>query len=94
MSLIEDAKALYLLDPAGIRACPLCRAPEGHTLMCPIFSLPRIVAALEAAQQMLDYIDLTGAEYAAKYGQGDDWWTEWPDEAFVLRLREAMRAAP
>lgn len=69
MSLIEDAKALVGMapDPMGPYPCGVCgecpvtdfvdghmvRCRIDHASTCPWLALPRIVAALEAAQALL-----------------------------------------
>lgn len=77
-------------NQCGIRPEPV----EEHKTDCPWLAMPRIVAALEAAQQMLDYLDIPFNEYSAKYSADDDWWTDMADRQCIHRLREAMRAAP
>lgn len=107
MGLIEDARALAESDPTrddSSSSPGTCRYCGGETVgrlltmrvlhadTCPWLALPRIVAALEAAQQMLDYIDVPASGYNAKYGLlPGTWWYDWPDQPFVQKIREAMR---
>ena len=56
MSLLDDASRLASHelrdhdDVGGYGFCPLCDEPEGHRSGCPWLAMPRIVAALEAAE--------------------------------------------
>lgn len=100
MSLLDDARKIMNAGPAtyGEWECVLCHRDGKdrltHTDDCPWLAMPRIVQVLTDARQLADYLNLTAAEYAAKYGKDDDWWTDWPDKPFVQRIVAAMGDAP
>jgi hypothetical protein len=76
MSLVDDAKRLADTNPheAGWQ-CPFCGMPNGrhsgfgdrHHADCPWLAMPRIVAALEAAERVIDgdYFDVPKADFDA-----------------------------
>lgn len=96
MSLLDDAQRLADIDPAGGgNFCVACDNWTGaHADDCPWLALPKIVQVLKDTRQLADYLNLTAAEYDAKYGKDDDWWTDWPDKPFVQRIVAAMGDAP
>ena len=56
MSLVDDARKMAKTHPAGNRentVCHLCGGRAGCYGDCPWLSLPRIVAALEAAERFV-----------------------------------------
>lgn len=57
MSVLEDARRLTSTDPAATTDwCPFCDGHQ-HTKVCPWLAMPRIVAALEAADAALDWLN-------------------------------------
>lgn len=58
MSILDDARRLAATDPwyenerAGTSFCIACGMYESHADDCPWLALPRIVAALEAAERL------------------------------------------
>jgi hypothetical protein len=74
VSLLDDARRLAAHelrdheDIGGYGFCPLCDMPSGHAPNCAWLAMPKIVAAMEAAER------LSGDEpIVPVYFSGSDW---------------------
>lgn len=66
-SLLNDARRMSKQHPAGNLAntiCALCGERAGCAGDCPWFSMPQIVAVLEAAEAISEWVQAHGLAYA------------------------------
>jgi cytochrome c553 len=91
MTTFEDARRLAESDPwyslpdggaAGINVCAICNRAWEHAVDCPWLMLPKIVAALEAARELVDELPLQtdGAIWTCAFCHGEQFDTLLTDE--------------